>query len=174
VFGSLSGDADTGFDIRYVGKLADTISLATLYSCADVMVVPSTEENFAKTPIEAMACGVPVAAFANTGQLDIIDHRVNGYLAENLSAEDLARGIEWCLETGAADDQLASRARAKAVACFDIRDVADRYVTHYESLLRRRQSSEASAGEPLRPASANRISNGLGEAAATSRSISTL
>ena len=174
VFGSLSGDADTGFDIRYVGKLADTISLATLYSCADVMVVPSTEENFAKTPIEAMACGVPVTAFANTGQLDIVDHKINGYLARNLSAEDLACGIEWCLETGAADASLGRRARAKAVEFFDIRTIARRYIAHYQLLWEVRRPAAARAGEPPRPAVAKRAPVGLDEAAATARSINLL
>jgi glycosyltransferase involved in cell wall biosynthesis len=174
VFGAATGATDLGLDVRYVGKLNDTVSLSTLYSCADVMVVPSTEENFAKTPIEAMACGVPVAAFANTGQLDIIDHKVNGYLAENLSSEDLARGIAWCLEAGAETPALSRRARAKAVDCFDIHTVAQRYADHYELLLQRRQQPALVAGTSPRPSIAERVPSSLKEAAATTRSIPTL
>ena len=174
VFGAVSGEGIDGLDVRYVGRLSDAVSLATLYSCADVMVVPSTEENFAKTPIEAMACGVPVTAFANTGQLDIVDHKINGYLARNLSAEDLACGIEWCLETGAADASLGRRARAKAVEFFDIRTIARRYIAHYQLLLEVRRPAAARAGEPPRPAVAKRAPVGLDEAAATTRSINLL
>jgi glycosyltransferase involved in cell wall biosynthesis len=169
VFGAASGSSDLGLDVRYVGRLSDTVSLATLYSCADAMVVPSTEENFAKTPIEAMACGVPVVAFANTGQLDIIDHKLNGYLAENLSVADLARGIAWCLENGGAG--LSQRARDKASGSFDIDAIARRYMDHYRYLLKRRmQPAVMPSGEPARPV-AERAQHSLEEAAATTRSI---
>lgn len=175
VFGSATGPNDMGLDVRYVGKLHDTVSLSTLYSCADVMVVPSTEENFAKTPIEAMACGVPVTAFANTGQLDIIDHKLNGYLADNLVSEDLARGILWCLDVGATDPGLSRRARNKAVECFDIRTIAQRYADHYRLLLeRRRQPAVEPAEDPPRATLVERVPTSLEEAAATTRSISTL
>src|SRR3546814_16882787 len=84
------------------------------------MIVPSVEDNLPKTAIEAMACGVPLTAFANTGQFDIVDHKVNGYLAENLSSEDLARGIAWCLEEGGRNPALGRRAREKALSTFEI------------------------------------------------------
>src|SRR3546814_13351953 len=58
-------------------SLRDDISLSLLYACADVMIVPSVEDNLPKTAIEAMACGVPLTAFANTGQFDIVDHKVD-------------------------------------------------------------------------------------------------
>jgi glycosyltransferase involved in cell wall biosynthesis len=147
VFGARGGAPRIGLEVRYMGYLRDDASLATLYGGADVMVVPSTEENFGKTAIEAMACGVPVVAFANTGQFDIVDHRVNGYLAENLSAPDLAQGIAWCLEEGATGDGLARRAREKAVRSFDIRAIAGRHLSLYCRLLEERCRAAEAAGE---------------------------
>jgi glycosyltransferase involved in cell wall biosynthesis len=136
VFGATEApDVDLGCESRYIGTLRDDISLALLYSCADVMVVPSVQENAGKTAIEAMACGVPVVAFANTGQIEIVDHKLNGYLAENLSSSDLAEGIEWCLTRSGADALLRHRARAKATERFDIRAVAGQYSSLYESLV---------------------------------------
>lgn len=142
VFGANAGDPKIGMEVRYVGHLHDDISLALLYACADVMVVPSEEENFGKIAVEAMACGVPVTAFANTGQFDIVDHRINGYLAKNLSVTDLARGIAWCLEEGAKDQGLMHRARDKVARCFDIRDIADRYLTLYGQLIKQREQTK--------------------------------
>jgi glycosyltransferase involved in cell wall biosynthesis len=141
VFGAKNGAPEIGLPVRYIGVLQDDVSLALLYSCADVMVVPSVHENAAKTAIEALACGVPVTAFANTGQFDLVDHRRNGYLAENLSVEDLARGIAWCLERMAVDDELSHAARAKAVSCFDVRQIAYRHIGLYERLLAARRQS---------------------------------
>lgn len=136
-FGSGSRELEVGLSGRCVGWVNDDVSLALLYACADVMVVPSIQENLGKTAIEAMACGVPVAAFANTGMTDIVDHKVNGYLAEDLSAEDLADGIAWCLERAAEGDSLSLKAREKVMRCFDIREIASRHIELYQNLIRR-------------------------------------
>jgi len=63
------------------------------YSAADVLVVPSIQESLGQSASEAMACGTPVVAFSDTGLSDIVDHKVNGYLAKTYFEEDLARGI---------------------------------------------------------------------------------
>jgi glycosyltransferase involved in cell wall biosynthesis len=147
VFGADEGDLDGGLDVRYVGRVRDDRSLASLYAAADVMVVPSLQENFGKTAAEALACGTPVAAFANSGLLDIVDHRQNGYLAQNGSAEDLARGIAWCIGEVGKDDRLRRQARRKAVEAFDIRSVVERYVSLYEGILGRRGPALASTRE---------------------------
>ena len=46
-----------------VGRVSDE-ELAALYSAADVFVFPSFDEGFGLPPVEALACGTPVAAFA--------------------------------------------------------------------------------------------------------------
>jgi glycosyltransferase involved in cell wall biosynthesis len=142
VFGAGLDSTGIGLPTRYVGRLHDDVSLSLLYACADVMVVPSVQENFGKTAIEAMSCGVPVVAFANTGQTDIVDHKINGYLAENLSAEDLANGIAWCLERNGSGGDLSRQARNKVKACFDMQHIASRHIDLYENLLRQRQQAE--------------------------------
>lgn len=134
-FGGEPSDEKLGFPIRYIGRLHDDASLALLYASADVMVVPSVYENAAKTALEAMACGTPVAAFANTGQVDIVDHKLNGYLAENLSALDLARGIAWCLQNGGPGSALSQQAREKVLMRFDISKIAQQHIALYERLL---------------------------------------
>ena len=58
------------------------------------MIVPSKLETFGQTATEAMACGTPVVAFNNTGLSDIVEHKKNGYLAELLDINDLAK--EYC------------------------------------------------------------------------------
>ncbi len=145
VFGADYSHLDVGLPIYSVGRIDEDVNLARLYACADAMVAPSIEENMGKTALEAMASGTPVVAFANTGQFDIIDHRIDGYLAENLSAADLARGIEWCLEEGARGTALSRQARSKVLRCFDIRDIAHRHVALYERVLQRRLAAGATA-----------------------------
>jgi glycosyltransferase involved in cell wall biosynthesis len=135
VFGSDVVGVNTSLEARTVGWVGDDEALAQLYACADVMVVPSLQENLGKTAIEALACGVPVVAFRNTGMPDIVDHRVNGYLARDLSAEDLAEGIAWCLEQSAESNQLSVSARSKAMRCFDVTQMTARHINLYQRLL---------------------------------------
>jgi glycosyltransferase involved in cell wall biosynthesis len=58
--------------------------LAAHVAAADVMVFPSRTDTFGLVNLEAMACGVPVAAYPVTGPIDVIDNGVTGILDEDL------------------------------------------------------------------------------------------
>ena len=64
--------------------------LARHVACADVFVFPSRTDTFGLVLIEAMACGVPVAAYPVTGPIDVIANGVTGVLSEDLRAAALA------------------------------------------------------------------------------------
>ena len=59
-------------------ELVDWLSLA------DVFVFPSRTETFGLVALEALACGIPVAAHSVMGPRDIITHGKDGYLSDNL------------------------------------------------------------------------------------------
>lgn len=68
---------------RFVGykrgqELVDWLSLA------DVFVFPSRTETFGLVALEALACGIPVAAHDVMGPRDIITEGKDGYLGEDL------------------------------------------------------------------------------------------
>ncbi len=52
---------------------------------SDVLVFPSLTDTFGLAMIEALACGVPVAAFPVPGPLDVIDPGVTGVMDEDLA-----------------------------------------------------------------------------------------
>jgi len=60
--------------------------LAQHMAAADVMVFPSLTDTFGLVNLEAMACGVPVAAFPVTGPVDVIDDGITGALDWDLAA----------------------------------------------------------------------------------------
>ena len=142
VFGSIKPEIelDFGFKTHYLGHLHDDVSLVTLYSAADVMIVPSLQEAFGQTASESMACGTPVVAFGHTGLLDIIDHKKNGYLAKPFSTDDLACGIEWILNTDNFGE-LCTNAREKVMREFDSVVVAKKYIELYKDTLKDEQCS---------------------------------
>jgi len=58
--------------------------LASHLAAADVMVFPSRTDTFGLVNLEAMACGVPVAAYPVTGPIDVIEDGVTGALDVSL------------------------------------------------------------------------------------------
>lgn len=122
------------YQVTYLGHLFDDISLQVIYSAADVMVVPSRQEAFGQTASEAMSCGTPVVAFGTSGLLDIVDHKVNGYLADPYDTDDLAFGIEWVLSNPCYKD-LATSARNKVLHHFDSKIVSNEFISLYQTLL---------------------------------------
>jgi glycosyltransferase involved in cell wall biosynthesis len=99
VFGSSYSKsvASLPFDVTFLGRLYDEHSLSLVYNAVDVFVGPSLEEAFGQTFNESIFVGTPAISFENTGTEDIIDHKVNGYLARYKDSEDLANGIIWTL-----------------------------------------------------------------------------
>jgi glycosyltransferase involved in cell wall biosynthesis len=77
--------------------------LACHLAAADVLVFPSLTDTFGLVNLEAMACGVPVAAFPVTGPIDVVQDGVTGALDT-----DLARAAERALRI----DPQACRERA--------------------------------------------------------------
>ncbi|NEZ66036.1 glycosyltransferase [Leptolyngbyaceae cyanobacterium CCMR0082] len=118
-----------------LGRLNDNVTLALAYSAADVMVVPSVQEAFGKTAIEAMACGTPVVSFDATGLRDIVEHQKNGYRAACFSAEDLAKGIEWTLENTERLQQLSQQSRQTVITKFSFEVQSASYKQLYQELL---------------------------------------
>jgi glycosyltransferase involved in cell wall biosynthesis len=64
--------------------------LARHVAAADVFVFPSRTDTFGLVLLEAMACGVPVAAFPATGPIDVVQQGVTGVLGEDLARAALA------------------------------------------------------------------------------------
>jgi len=58
-------------DVEFTGKLIGK-SLLNQYQRADVFVFPSKSDTFGLVMLEALACGVPVAAYPVPGPLDIL------------------------------------------------------------------------------------------------------
>jgi glycosyltransferase involved in cell wall biosynthesis len=64
-------------------------NLAKHLAAADVMVFPSRTDTFGLVNLEAMACGVPVAAYPVTGPIDVIEDGVTGALDVDLAVAAL-------------------------------------------------------------------------------------
>lgn len=63
--------------------------LASYLAGTDVFVFPSKTDTFGLVILEAMACGLPVAAYPVTGPADIIQNGQTGIVADNLRVASL-------------------------------------------------------------------------------------
>ena len=70
-------------EVNYLGVLQQE-KLAKVYAAADVFVFPSKTDTFGLVLLEAMACGLPVAAYPVTGPIDVIGDSKAGAMNNDL------------------------------------------------------------------------------------------
>ena len=133
------GEGDTttlnGPSYHHLGRLVDSAAIRDAYNAADVFVIPTLQDNFPNTVIEALACGTPVAGFATGGVIDAVEQGACGLLAPT---GDVA-GLTACLQTILSDDTRRSAmrvaARDRAVARYGVARQASAHRALYEELL---------------------------------------
>ena len=133
VFGNESDVSDKISDINVTSfyQVNDINQIIDLYNSSDLMVVPSLQEAFGQTIIEAMSCGTPVVSFDGTGPTDIIVHLENGYLAKKEDFIDLANGIEYFINKS--PNNLTSRkCRNHILMNFSVDNNIFKYIEFYK------------------------------------------
>lgn len=123
------------FPVTYLGRFQDDISLIAAYNSADIMLVPSRQDNLPQTAVEAQACGIPVVAFDVGGLSDIVSHKETGYLAQPYDTKDFALGVEYLLDDQHRYAEIAYAARKSAKENFAEPVVATAYAELYEKVL---------------------------------------
>lgn len=78
-------------NIQFLGRVDDTVVRANMARCR-ALIFPG-EEDFGIVPVEAMAAGRPVIAYARGGALDTVVDGVTGILFEEPSVEGLSAAI---------------------------------------------------------------------------------
>ncbi|MDZ4746614.1 MAG: N-acetyl-alpha-D-glucosaminyl L-malate synthase BshA [bacterium] len=115
---------------EYVVFLGKQSALSEILSIADIFLLPSQQEAFGLSALEAMSCGVPVVATNIGGIPEVVSHGETGYISE---LGDVSRMARYCIDLLTNPKKLAifrERARTRAVEKFDI----DLIVPMYESL----------------------------------------
>lgn len=108
----------------HLGPVSSPERLAQVYAHASVVLSTSRYETLPGTIIEGMAAGAVPVATSNGGQRDIIDHGVDGYIADSDDADILARHIAAALA-----NPFDRMAQHKAVERrFAARNVARKYI----------------------------------------------
>lgn len=122
VFGGGNG-LETNDDlppIKYMGFVDSVWLQRIVHSAADVFVIPSRQEAFGLTALEAMACATPVVGFDTGGIGDMITNEKTGLLAEVDNKSALANGIIRLLQQDELRKRLGANARVLAAEQFNM------------------------------------------------------
>lgn len=119
-----------------MGRIDSPELLSLIYSAADIFVIPSLQEAFGQTALEALACGTPVVGFRVGGIPDMVRSGVTGVLAEPANVTDMAEKIRWMAKHPEERIRMGSNARNMVEREFSLSTQAGKYVELYKSLLR--------------------------------------
>ncbi len=132
---ALSHELGVARRVSFLGKRPH-VEMPGLLSSGVLAVIPSLMEATSVAALEAMACGLPVAASDVGGLPEIVDEAVGG-LFQPGDPQDLARAVTALLRDPALAKR-GARARERVEADWNNVRLAERHVEIYESLLQAR------------------------------------
>lgn len=122
-------------NFTFLGSISDRQELVSVYSAADVFVIPSLEDNLPNTIIESLACGTPVVGFNTGGIPDLILDNYNGFLAKKRDEKDLARKINHLLRNQQLITEFSNNARTFIEENCDNQIQSKKYMELYNLIL---------------------------------------
>ncbi len=127
---------DIPCQVKEMGFKESDYDVARCYDAADVVAVPSVEDNYPNVALEAMACGRPVVASAVGGLKEMIVDGHNGFLVPPGDAGALAEKLSRCLHNAVLCQTMGEAARHHVTACNAPDVCAQTYAALYDQLIR--------------------------------------
>ena len=109
--------------------------LRLVYSASDAFILPSLQEAFGQTALEAMACGTPVIGSDVGGIPDMVRHQQTGLLVPPGDADAIAAAMSELLGDRAAVTRFGSNCRKAVEEHFTLQRQASEYLTLYQEAL---------------------------------------
>jgi len=120
--------------VEFVGYQAN---VAPWLNRMDCFVLPSHYEGCSNALLEAMAVGLPVIATAVGGNPELIENGVSGWLIPDGDEAALVEAIRRVCVNPDLAQAMATRARARVQAQFNVNQMVEETVAVYRSLLQR-------------------------------------
>ena len=122
-----------------IGKLVHPLGsqeeVVPLLSIADLFLLPSAEESFGLSALEAMACGVPVVASRVGGIPEVIEDTVSGFLHPPEDIDAMAKSAVTVLSDPQLHRAAAAAARLRVHERFSASQIVSIYEACYEEVL---------------------------------------
>lgn len=117
--------------VRPIGYVNNVDEICQLLCCSDYFALPSFQEGFAQSPVEAMACGLPVIAYPCSGTREVINSN-NGIICDDFSIDALQKGISLLISRNYNSETI----RQGVINRFSPYAIASQYMTLYNEILR--------------------------------------
>jgi glycosyltransferase involved in cell wall biosynthesis len=119
----------------HVYFLGEQDHLEPLFFCADLFLLPSEQESFGLTALEAMACGVPVICSETGGLPEVIKHEETGFLFPVGEINSMAESAVGLLRDPEKHGLYQRQAKRRATECFNADQIIPQYEAYYDEVL---------------------------------------
>ncbi|MDA7918199.1 glycosyltransferase [Mariniblastus sp.] len=133
-----SGVLNVSEDLPHIHQLGYVDSLerqSLIYSAADIVVVPSLEDNQPQVGLEALACGTPVVGFNAGGIPEYVRPGETGLLAEVGDSADLSKQMSWLVAHVDERREMGARGRKMMEQEFEKNAQSQKQIEFYEQIL---------------------------------------
>lgn len=120
----------TSTAVKHIPRVNGAENMAKIYQMADILVMPSHQEAFALTPIEAMSCGLPVVITPVSGAKDLV-RDFNGEITCDFTPQSISSAITKALEKSY-DSQII---RKHILDNYTPYIIGEKYVKVYQEML---------------------------------------
>lgn len=118
-----------------VDALGEQDAVTPLLSISDLFLLPSAQESFGLSALEAMACGVPVVASRVGGLPEVVEHGASGFLHAPEDIDGMAASAVTLLADAELHASFAQRGRRIVTERFCADLIVPQYEAFYERLL---------------------------------------
>lgn len=125
--------------VHFVGHQLD---VAPWYAIADVVAVPSLQESFSLSAVEAMTCRRPVVASRLGGLMEVVEGGVSGILVEPRNPRALADAVLLLLQTPELAARITEVAYQRFRALFTMETMVASWRTVYDEVMAARVAQE--------------------------------
>jgi N-acetyl-alpha-D-glucosaminyl L-malate synthase BshA len=125
-------------EVRFLGKQE---AIEELLAISDLFIIPSENESFGLSALEAMACQVPVISSDAGGLPEVNVHGKTGFLTKVGDVAEMAKYSISILENDEVLQQFRRNALAQAQQ-FDIHNILPQYEAYYEEVLEKTKLSK--------------------------------
>lgn len=127
---SLRASADKG--VMFGGFAPEPLPF---YQAADAFILPSETEGLSNAMLEAMACGLAVAASRVGAAADLIEHGENGLLFPAGNAAEIAQALESFIRSPGERQRLGAAARQRVCRDYSLDQTAEKLAALYRGLV---------------------------------------
>ncbi len=125
----------TNIQLIYKNKIKEEDKLVSLYNAADIMTVPSRQDNLPLVAMEAAACSLPIVAFDVGGLKDIVVHGSNGYLAKPFDTSEFAFYLDELIDNTKIRNDMSYNSSIHIKSNFSFEKIGKKYSEIYQDVI---------------------------------------